>query len=57
MAELKPCKCGGIAFLESEIDTTIKGGIDFFWYCDECGYLFGGFNSKQQAIDAWNKRS
>ena len=57
MAELKPCKCGGLAFLESEIDTTIKGGIDFFWYCDECGYLFGGFNSKQQAIDAWNKRS
>lgn len=50
MAELKPCDCGCVL---CEVKHTKKG---FHAYCIN-GHTTGYYDTKQQAIDAWNKRS
>ena len=57
MAELKPCKCGALVFLESEFDPYSPNATEWYIMCDECGVVLSGCTTKQQAIDAWNKRS
>lgn len=57
MAELKPCKCGALVFLESEFDPNSPTATEWYIMCDECGVVLSGYATKEQAIDAWNKRS
>lgn len=55
MAELKPCKCPGnkptliTHWMEEKI-------IESYVYCFGCGTSTDKYTSKEQAIDAWNKR-
>ena len=52
MTKLKPCPfCGGEAKLER--GTT---QLDNFVYCSDCGSGTRFFNTKQSAIEAWNRR-
>ena len=52
MAELKPCRCG----CEGK-DLTIVKGRGYFISCAGCGKFSRIYDTKEQAIDAWNKRS
>lgn len=54
MAELKPCKCGCTynIFIKQDMVTGL-----YFVLCENCKKSTGLFKTKQQAIDAWNKRS
>ena len=54
MAELKPCKCVGVG-----VTYCLPSGnsSSFCVACHKCGYRTRFFQTLQQAIDAWNKRS
>lgn len=51
MPELKPCPfCGGNA--------QIAGGEDYFWgECWDCGAQTRGSESRETAIEEWNRRA
>lgn len=55
MVELKPCEC------KSKVRVCTQNTPEFgniYWiHCDNCGNDSGWYETKQQAIDAWNKRS
>ena len=68
MAEgLKPCPfCGGIASITDEIPARLYNENEpaFCVTCPACELLFGWdcdyggqFSSKQEVIDAWNRRT
>lgn len=51
--ELKSCPfCGG-----ENIDFFSQGAIAWFVQCDDCGATFPHFDSKAEAIEAWNRRA
>ena len=51
MDELKPCPfCGGKA------NAFICGRI-FVVECESCGTSSDGFDSKKEAVEAWNRRA
>ena len=53
MAELKPCPfCGS-----ENIDLIAHHKIVVFVQCDNCGATFPDFDSKEEAIKAWNTRT
>lgn len=50
--KLKPCPfCGS-----KNIDLFEHGAIVVFVQCDDCLATFPHFDSKQEAIEAWNRR-
>ena len=59
MAELKPCPfCGGEAFAANFEYATAEG----YWKmwaveCPKCGCQSGEFDTKGEAIEAWNRRA
>lgn len=56
--ELKPCPfCGGEARIVQEYDAMI-GETFYFCECINCTgtILYGKFNKKEYAIEAWNRR-
>ena len=56
MAELKPCDCKS----SKPVLITISNGnvvVESHVYCYGCGKSTPIFGSKEEAIDAWNKRS
>ena len=59
MAELKPCPfaCGGKTVPVYDFQNYYN--LPFHWKvkCEKCGAEGPTANTKQQAIDAWNKRS
>lgn len=59
MAELKPCKCKGkhIDFNVFAKKNTKRKTYYYYYSCPYCGKVAEPKTSKQQAIDAWNKRS
>ena len=51
MEELKPCPfCGGKA-------TAYICGRIFVVECESCGTSSDGFDSKKEAVEAWNRRT
>lgn len=51
MIELKPCPfCGSV-------HTQIHGATVFYAICTDCEASSGCYDNRQEAIDAWNKRS
>ena len=54
MAELKPCKCRKIPVLISYCKEGFDAGN--YIYCFGCNKCTEKYTTKQQAIDAWNKR-
>ena len=56
MAELKPCPfCGS-----TNIDcSNYSGSYNKAWFvqCDECCAMFPMFDTKEEAIEAWNTRT
>ncbi len=54
MAELKPC-CGLKPFISEENFGDI--GHKWWVWCSSCEEETALYDTKQQAIDAWNKRS
>lgn len=51
--KLKPCP-----FCDSKhIDITSYGEVMWFIQCDNCYATFPEFETKEQAIDAWNRRA
>ena len=59
MAKLKPSPfCGGIATLYAkEIPNGYSGDINYIIECTSCEANIHGYDTEQQAIEAWNKRS
>ena len=53
MKELKPCDCG--CQYHVTIQRDMLTGL-YFGLCLECKASTGLFETKQQAIDAWNRR-
>ena len=55
MTELKPCPfCGGKA--RYFMDTLVYGPPQHIAYCTKCGGRTHGLDSKEEAIESWNKR-
>lgn len=55
MAELKPCPfCGGEALGEERYWNSL---ISYRVFCTKCFSETREFDDKEQAIEAWNKRS
>lgn len=53
--ELKPCPfCGG-----TDISCADAGYKTDIWFvqCEDCGATFPHFDSKEEAIDHWNRRA
>lgn len=64
MNELKPCPfCGGIAFVEHwELSSPDEGWDDerydmYYITCSECESTTDEYRSKEEAIEAWNRRA
>lgn len=60
MNDLKPCPfCGDKPELEiGEIDLNGSATQDSFqYYCDNCDFFRGEFNSVESATSDWNKRA
>ena len=60
MAELKPCDCKKSKKVKGSricLLGPFKGYKGYFAMCPWCGKETDTFDTKQQAIDAWNKRS
>jgi len=58
METLKPCPfCGGTD-IEIGIDNILEEHQSDFWYicCISCGITIDLLNSKENAINKWNKR-
>ncbi len=51
--ELKPCPfCGG-----KNVCLTEHAAVIVFVQCDDCCATFPHFDSKEEAIEAWNRRA
>lgn len=59
MANLKPCPfCGGEAELESRFFPYSYPTQDWYYvYCKSCNVQVDEYESKEKAIEAWNKRA
>lgn len=55
MAELKPCECKERPRVASQY--TKEFGTIYWVHCDKCGNDSGWYETEEQAISAWNKRS
>lgn len=54
MAELKPCKCGGVGIV---YPVNAVGTPYYRAECNVCGWATDFYTDIDEAIDAWNKRS
>lgn len=54
MEELKPCPfCGG-----SDIDIrTDDDGLSWYSFCNDCGVMCGYSMTKEDVMNAWNRRA
>lgn len=58
MAELKPCKwCEEFDGVITDGKIEKIAGNRFAVFCKECGWFTDSYETKQAAIDAWNRRS
>ena len=56
MAKLKPCDCGcEEVYIDDEI--YFEDGYRYWIRCPKCGFESKTYDTPEQAIDAWNKRS
>lgn len=56
MPELKPCEKCGEGIDVGYICANFNLDEDYYVYCWTCGNKTDVYRSKQQAIDAWNRR-
>ena len=59
MAELKPCNCRKSKKRKGRVCLVgpLSGYNRYFALCPWCGKCTDDYNTKQQAIDAWNRRA
>lgn len=53
MAELKPCKCGGVGIV---YPVNAVGTPYYRAECNVCGWATDFYTDIDKAIDAWNRR-
>ena len=55
--ELKPCPfCGSKTLFPREVYLGKITGKRWYVWCKNCGAFGGSRNTKQESIDAWNRR-
>ena len=58
MKELNQCKwCEIVEEAKGEGRLEKLAGGKFAVFCNRCGWFTDSYDTEQQAIDAWNKRS